>query len=118
MHTRAYITFKKIYNYRHTSGVNITAFVVEFDRLCRKLTEYDMKLPDRVLASFLLSAANVSEENKKLARATRKNLTYADMKTTILNIFGDPAVEDEGSAQEPVFQTEHCNTVRGGRSDR
>ena len=41
------------------SGVNITDFVVEFDQLYHKLAEFDMKLPDGVLAFFLLSAANV-----------------------------------------------------------
>ena len=42
-----------------------------------------MKLPDGVLAFFLLSAANISELNEKLARATCKKLTNTDMKTTI-----------------------------------
>ena len=81
--TRAYIAFKKFYNYRRMSGVNITDFVVEFDQLYHKLAQFDMKLPDGVLAFFLLSAANVSEGNEKLARATCKKLTYTDMKTTI-----------------------------------
>ena len=62
-------------------GVNITDFVLEFDQLYHKLAQFDMKLPDGVFAFFLLSAANVSDENDKLARATCKKLTYADIKT-------------------------------------
>ena len=89
------------------SGVNITDFVFEFDQLYHKLAQFDMKLRDGVLAFFLLSAANVSEGNEKLARATSKKLTYTDMKITILKIFGDPASEDETGApaikQGPVF---------------
>ena len=67
-----------------------------------------------------MSAANVSEENEKLARATCKKLTYTDMKT-ILKYFGDLAGEDETGApaikQEPVFQTEHKSVVNRGRFD-
>ena len=41
---------------------------------------------------------------------------------TILKIFWDLAVEVEGGApaikQKPVFQTEHSNMVREGRSGR
>ena len=69
------------------SGVNITDFVVEFDQLYHRLAQFDMKLPDDVLAFFLLSAANVSEENEKLARAKCKKLTYTDTKTTIFKNF-------------------------------
>ena len=62
------------------------------------------------------------KENEKLARASCKKLTYADMKTTILKIFGDPAGEDEAGApaimQEPVFQTEHKSVVNRGRFDK
>ena len=112
--TRAYIAFKKFYSYRRMSGVSITDFVVEFDQLYQKL--------DGVLAFFLLSAANVSQENEKLARATCKKLTYTDMKTTILKIFGDPAGEDDTAApaikQELVFQTEHKSVVNRGRFDK
>ena len=98
--TRAYIAFKKLYNYRRMSGVNITDFVVQFDQLYHKLTQLDMKLPDDVSALFLLRAANVSKENEKLARATCKKLTYTDMhiKTTILKIFVDPEGEDEAGS--------------------
>ena len=66
-----------------------------------------------------MTAANVSEENEKLATATCKELTYVDMKTTI---FGDPAGEDEAGApaikQEPVFQTEHKSLVKRGTFDK
>ena len=98
------------------SGVNITDFLVEFDRLYHKLAQFDIKLADGVLA-FFMSAANVFEENETLARAT-----CADMKTTILKIFGDPAGEDEAGAraikQEPVFQTEHKSVVNRRRFDK
>ena len=81
-----------------------------------------MKLPDGILAFFLLSATDVSEENDKLTRATCKKLTYVDMNTTILKIFCDPAGEDEAGApatrKEPLFQTEHKSVVNRGRFDK
>ena len=44
------------------------------------------------LAFFLLSTANVSEKNEKLARVTCEKLTYVDIMTKILKIFWDPVV--------------------------
>ena len=58
-----------------------------------------MDLPEGVQAFFLLNAANMTEENEKLARTTAGKLIYSYMKETIMRIFGDPdAVEDEVKA--------------------
>ena len=68
---------------------------------------YKMDLPEGVQAFFLLNAANMTEENEKLARTTAGKLTYSNMKETIMRIFGDPgAVGDEVKApaiKEEVF---------------
>ena len=55
-----------------------------------------MDLPEGVQAFFLLHAANMTEDNEKLARTTAGKLTYSNMKETIMRIFSDPgAVVDE-----------------------
>ena len=41
------------------------------------MAKYDMHLPEGVKAFFLLNAANMSIESKKLARATVDNVTDA-----------------------------------------
>ena len=65
-----------------------------------------MRLPEGVKAFFLLNAANVSEENEKLARATVGDLTYDNMKSKIKKLFGDPNANESTSCKiEPVYYT-------------
>ena len=86
--TRAFIAFKEFYNYRRSSE-NITDFLAHFEYLYAKLTQFDMTLPQGVQAFFLLNAINVSADHAKLARATCTELTYENMKSNIVKIFGD-----------------------------
>ena len=80
-----------------------------------------MDLPENVQGFFLLNAANVTEENEKLARTTEGKLTYSYMKETMIRIFGDPgAVGDEikvPNIKEKVFYVGYRrgSSRRGGR---
>ena len=80
-----------------------------------------MDLPEGVQAFFLLHAANMTEENEKLARTTAGKLSYSNMKETIMRIFGDPgAVGDEVKApaiKEEVLYAgyQRGSSRRGGR---
>ena len=71
-----------------------------------------MQLPEGVRAFFLLNAANVSEENERLARAICETMYYDTMKGAIKKIFGDPTASDGGNGAlsvkaEPIFMSEH-----------
>ena len=105
--TRAYVAFKEFYEFKRASGENFSEFIVKYEHLYHKLTQYKMDLPEGVQAFFLLNAANMTEENEKLARTTAGKLTFSNMKETIMRIFGDPgAVGDEVKAaaiKEEVF---------------
>ena len=103
--TRAYMAFKEFYDFKRSSGVSITDFIVRFEYLYHKLQGFDMKLPEGVKAFFLLNAANVSEDNEKLARATVGDLTYDNMKSKMQKIFGDPNANDilVSCKVEPVY---------------
>ena len=110
--TQTFMAFESFYNYRRTSGVNITEFLVDFGYLCNKLSKQEIVLPEGVLAFMLLKASNISIEHERLARATCTSMTYANMKQCIMKIFGEPGT-DGGEAgapsikSEPVFQTNH-----------
>ena len=65
-------------------------------------------------------AANVTEDNERLARVSCPDLTYKDMKETLLRIFAEPAATlpvDEEKAPpvktEPVFKVAHRGTNFG-----
>ena len=115
--TQTFVAFESFYNYRRAAGVNITEFLVEFGYLCTKLTKQNIVLPQGVLAFLLLKASNISTEHERLARATCASMTYENMKTCILKIFGGPSSEGgEGSVpsikSEPVFQTTHEDALQ------
>ena len=62
-----------------------------------------MTLPEGVKAFFLLKAANVTEEQEKLARATCDKLTYDIMKSNITKIFGDFSLSNSTVKVEPEY---------------
>jgi len=68
--------FKEFHNYRRSSDEKYTDFVITFEKLYSRVVKYKMILPEEVKAYFLLNAANMSEDNEKLAMTTRGKLTY------------------------------------------
>lgn len=100
----AYMSFKEFYSYKMAAGVNINEYLVRYEFLYQKLQKFGITLPKGVQAFFVLNAANVSEENEKLARTTCSSLTYATMKDTLKKVFSDisstecktiPAIKEE-----------------------
>ena len=75
--------------YKRKSDADVRDFLVHYDYLYGKLSEFEMVLPEGFQAFFLLKAANLSADHQKLARATCTNLTYKEMKSNILKTFGD-----------------------------
>ena len=123
--TQTFLAFNEFYDYRRASGVHIVEFLVHFEHLYSKLLKFEIKLPEGVKAFFLLKAANVSEENERLARATCGAMTYDNMKESIKKIFGDTAsgggdVGAPSVKSEPVFQSGHedVNYTSGFRNLR
>ena len=123
--TRTFLAFNEFYDYRRPSGDNIVDFLVHFEHLYSKLKKFEVELPVGVQAFFLLKAANLSDENERLARATCGEMNYANMKKSLMNIFGDPAsgAGDNGAPSvksEPVFQSGHedVNYTSGYRNWR
>ena len=63
--------------------MNISNYIIEFERLYNKIKNFNMTLPDGVLAYKFLNNANVSEQHKQLVRATLTVLKYENMKDQI-----------------------------------
>jgi hypothetical protein len=113
---RTYQAFKAFHDYKRPSGTSITEFLIQYELYYNKLAQFNIALPQGVQSFFLLSAANVSDENERLARATCGDFTYKNMKSTIQKIFGDPAAASSDIAPaiktEPLFAAEHRNAQR------
>ena len=117
---RTFTCFKTFYDYRRPAGCSIQEFIIRYEHLYCKLGAFNIELPQGVQAFFLLIAANISDEYEKLARATCKEMTYTEMKITILKIFndtsgGNASAEPAPSIKtEPVFKATHDAGYRGG----
>ena len=108
--TRSYMAFKEFVEYRRKSGDKFSVFIVKFEKLYNEIEKYDMKLPTGAKAYFLLQAANISQENERLARVTSK-MEYPDMKTQTQKMFGEMQGKGEGSDTLPV-KNEECHYTR------
>ena len=112
--TQTFLAFNEFYEYRRSSGVNIVEFLVHYEHLYNKLEKFGNKFEEGVQACFLLKAANLSEENERLARATCGAMTYAKMRDCIKKIFGDTGSGDNSIPSvknEPVLQSSHQEDV-------
>ena len=130
--TRAYHAFKEYVEYRRSSGVNYSNFIIDYDKRYREIQKYKMELPTGAQAYFMLQAANLPADLEKLARATAK-LEYEDMKDKLQKVFCDSEQIESGDTiptkDESCFQaaaaaaaagydgfpeSEDCLMTRGG----
>ena len=82
-----FIAYQKFKRYQQKQIVSISDYIYEFERLNDRTNKYGMKMPDVILAYWLLINANILEEIQKLARATMVKLTYANMTVVLIILF-------------------------------
>ena len=92
--TRAYCAFRDFVEYRRKSGQDFATFHVQFENLYREVEIHEMKLPTGAVAYFLLQAANLPEDNERLARVTSE-MKYDTMKVQIQIVFGEAQSDGE-----------------------
>ena len=95
-------TYAEFEKFLRPSSMSIADFNVEFDRMVQKLTEFEIKLPEAVLAHRVLKSANLSRENEKLIVATVKDATYSEMMTQIKKIMRVGQETLVSSSQQPI----------------
>ena len=118
---RTFTAFKSFYEFRRSADMSMKEFVISYETLYHRLDEFNVRLPEGVQAFFVLTAANVDEESERLARVTCPQLTYQDMKNTLLKIFSDPSASSDDSKipavkTEPVFKVSHRGSFKGNYS--
>ena len=123
---RQFAAFNAFHNYTRTTD-DIGAFVSGFENVYFKFKQQDMTLPDTVLAFMLLRASNLDEVDRKVIMSSIKEVTYANMKSSLKRVFCDDAPKSEGSSlqikSEPVFygneeRDQTAQQTRGGRGGR
>ena len=62
-------------------------YMIEFEHLYKPMRDFEMKIPDPVLAFKLLDGSNISDDERKLAVALGKDMKYEDMKCVLKRLF-------------------------------
>ena len=75
----AFMCYENFESFSRGSTVPMNEYLIHFDRHVAKLKEYNIILPEPVLAYRVLKSANLSSETEKLVRATISDLTLSAM---------------------------------------
>ena len=90
----AYDTIDSLLKYRRKSNVSMENFIIEFQLKVNKVKVAGTNLSDELLGYALLNAANLSDDDHKLCRATSDELTYKNVKATLGKIYVCLSVEN------------------------
>lgn len=79
-----------------------------FESLSRALVKEGTVIPDSSLAKKMMKAANLSESDEKLARATCPTLCTEEMKKSLMRLADTTIAKNSGETKLPVIKTEPC----------
>jgi hypothetical protein len=107
--TRAFCAVKEFVEFRRESGQSFPKFLIEFNTRLREVKKYKLNFDDGILAYFLLTAANLSDEHERLVRATAA-LTFNDVKDKLQKVFGelDGRTKQDGELHETTLPVKDC----------
>ena len=105
VHCSAYEAYEKSEKYTRPSHMSIGDYIIEFEKLYTKIKNFDMTLPDGVLAYRFLNSANISTHYKELARGPLE-LKYDNMKQQLKKIFGNPKIFVSDTKSELYIKVE------------
>ena len=74
-----YSTYSNFISFNKKDDMSMTDYILEFENLYRRMMEYEMKLPDAVLPFKLLDAANITDDERKLALTVCNDLNFDRM---------------------------------------
>lgn len=89
---RAFMAYQEFERFKRPSDMTIGDYISSFERLYFKFSQYDMKLPDAVLAYRLLESCNLADIHFQLAMTTINKITFGNMKDTLRRIFSGGVV--------------------------
>ncbi|XP_077971779.1 uncharacterized protein LOC144425883 [Styela clava] len=99
----AFNSFNKSFN------MDMKDYIIEFEHLYHKISEFDMKLPDAILTFKILDGANLSQSERQLALTVASDLKFEGMKSALKRVFtktSDGGVTDDSvpaSIKEEAF---------------
>ena len=121
---RAYNAYDKFEQFKRKQKSTINDYLIDFEKNLSKIKEFDIDLPDEVLAYRVLNSANIEEEKKQLTLATISALTYDEVKKKLKSIFEVSGSSAEGSGsrikeeEDEVFYNKVQRRRANDRSQR
>ena len=83
----AYNIYSCFINFNLHDDTDMNDYIIEYEHLYKRMEDFDMKLPDAVLALKLLDGANITEDDRKLALVLGKEMKFNDMKSALKRLF-------------------------------
>ena len=105
---QAYETFE---NYQRPPGTSLEYFLIWFGRLVAKLKDFNILLPEPVLAFRTLKSTNITEDNEKLVKATVSELMLSSMSEQLRKIMRGHSSSDSSPNTSPVMVKNEMDIV-------
>ena len=98
----AYFLFEK---FKRSQDMSVSAYILEFERLYNKAKQYNMTLPDAVLAFKLLDSAALENKDRQMVLSACQELNFERMRSSLKRIFGDTRSDTYSTSvkEEPAF---------------
>ena len=107
----AYEAFERFIAFKREPSMNMSEYIVEFEKRYGKAKVHGFNLADNCLGYFLLNQARLSEDHKKLVRATITTLEKEEVKAKLKKVFG---IGESADTLESVrVKVEDVNLVEG-----
>ena len=97
----AFQAYKTFENYQRPPGTSLEDFLIEFDRHVAKLKDFNILLPEPVLAFRALKSSNITSDNEKLVKATVRELTLSSMSEQLQKIMHGYSFSDSSPNTSP-----------------
>ena len=91
--------------------MSLEDFLIEFCQLVAKLKDFNLLLPESVLAFRALKSANIIPDNEKLVEATVSELTLSSMSKQLWKIMHGHSSSDSSPNTSPVMVKNEMNIV-------
>ena len=91
---RQYNAYHNMHKMMRESGASVHEFICEYEFAYFRFQQEDMTWPDSVAALNLMSACRLSEDDLKIVLSAPKEMTYDNMKATLLRIFSNDKNKD------------------------
>ena len=105
----AYNIYSCFINFNRHDDTDMNDYIIEYEHLYKRMKDFEMKLPDAVLAFKLPDGANITEDDHKLALALGKEMKF-NMKSALKILFNKTSCTTVAPIKsEEAFYSKPCN---------